>query len=97
MTDGTRTPDSLDAELVPLFTGVSAPRPVPAHLRERLESALVGEAAGGGGLAFTDGPRPLPHDMRDRIEVAVLAATPVRAMPWAVRRRLESTLARPRR
>lgn len=94
MTDRTRT---LDAELVPLFTGVSAPRPMPAHLREHLESALVGEAAGGGGLAFTDGPRPLPHDMRDRIEVAVLAATPVRAMPWALRRRLESTLARPRR
>lgn len=91
-----------DAEAVvdpmaPLFTGLSAPRAMPAHVRERLEAALVGEAAGGRGLAFTDGPRPLPDDMRERVEEAVLAATPVRSMPWSVRRRLESALARPRR
>lgn len=99
MTDKTRTPDVVDApdELTPLFTGLGAPRPMPAHVRERLESALVGEAAGGGGLAFTDGPRALPVAMRERLEESVLAATPVRAMPWAVRRRLESTLARPAR
>lgn len=101
--DETRTADAdADAgtavdQLTPMFTGVSAPRAMPAHLRERLEAALVGEAAGGSGLAFTDGPRPLADDMRDRLEEAVLAATPVRTMPWPVRRRLETTLARPRR
>lgn len=83
--------------MTPLFTGLSAPRAMPAAVRERLEAALVGEAAGGSGLAFTDGPRPLPDDMRERLEEFVLAATPVRTMPFSVRRRLESTLARPRR
>lgn len=83
--------------MAPLFTGLSAPRAMPAHLREHLEAALVGEAAGGSGLAFTDGPRPLPDDMRGRLEDFVLAATPVRTMPFSVRRRLEGALARPRR
>ena len=50
-----------------VLRGADGPRPLPDHLRQRLETAITGAD-----LAGIDAPRPLPPHLRRRIERSLL-------------------------
>jgi IPT/TIG domain len=56
-----------------LLVGADRPRPLPAHLRARLEQALAASGPGEG-----DVPRPVPAEARDKLENSLAPGLPRR-------------------
>ena len=72
-----------------LLTGIDAPRPLPADLRNELLVALTTAHE----LAAADAPRALPADLRHRLEATLVSAT-ARPLPFGLRRRVLSATTR---